>query len=195
MNGLTTAPGEKTVRSRADCAGSQIVLDAGACSGYEPKQQNGIQIVHRLGPAQESVFLSIACECEKILHADSGQCMKAGFEKGAISVFAREVSQRGQPVFYNIRRKRFRREGRIASRQIRDADDLDAVALTRRIHDESFRLGNCMVPAEHKLRGNEKLTLLESGPETILRHIFLAQGEEIHRYARRSISPTSKCRH
>ena len=61
------------------------------------------------------------------------QSVQAAFQERTVSILAGEVSNRRQALFPDGGDEGFRRQRRIAARQVRHADDLDAVGLRRRL--------------------------------------------------------------
>ena len=69
--------------------------------------------------------------------------------------------------------KDFRRQRGIATRQVGDADHLDAVGFSGGFIDEGLRFLDVVVPAEHQLRGAEELFLLQSNPQVVHRSVVI----------------------
>ena len=127
MNGLTTAPAKKSNGVVRDRPRTEVVLDAAAHGLDQPEDQHRIQIVHRLGLAGEAVLLGVAGQRQNVLHPHPRQRVQAALEEGTVPVLAREVSDGRQAVLQDVGDEGLRRESRVAARQVRDADDLDAV--------------------------------------------------------------------
>ena len=85
------------------------------------------------------------------------QGVQAAFQGGTVSVLAGEMRNRRQAFFPDGRDEGFRGQRRIAARQVRHADDLDAVGFRRGFFDEGLRLVNVVVPAQDQFRRAEEL--------------------------------------
>ena len=103
------------------------------------------------------------------------------------------MRDRRQAMFLDARDEGFGRQGRIAARQVRHADDLDAVGFGGSFLDEGFGLLNVMVPTQHQLRGAEKLSIFQRLPQVIAgaglslcRHVLLLQRFVLTKLAFRS---------
>ena len=75
--------------------------------------------------------------------------MQADFQEGTVSVLAREMSDGRQAIFQNVGDERFRRKGRVAARQVREADNLDDVRRAGRLLDESLGLDHLVIASQH----------------------------------------------
>ena len=95
------------------------------------------------------------------LRSHPRQGVQAAFQEGAVAVFPAEVRDGSQVVFEDEGRKGFRREGRIAARQVGHADDFDAVRGRGRFPHEGFRVHHVVVSAQDQLGSGDELSPLQ----------------------------------
>ena len=117
FEGIHHRAGKEIERCGVDGSWPLFVFEPAAQGMNQPENQHGVQVIHRLGLAAESVFLGIAGQGQNIFDSQARQRMQARFEKRAVAVFAGEMGDRGQPMFEDVGNKSFRRQRRIASRE------------------------------------------------------------------------------